>query len=67
MLEERQEIVRRLLADSRDKLDRLVQALLHEENIGEDVLVRVLGPRPDVRPRVPEGGPVASGPRLRVI
>ena len=67
MLEERQGLVRRLLTDSHDKLDRLVQGLLREETIGEDVLVRILGPRPDVRPRAPEGGAAVGESRLRVI
>jgi cell division protease FtsH len=47
ILEERQGLVRRLLSDSRDRLDRLVQTLLHEETIAEEALVRILGPRPD--------------------
>ena len=47
IMEERQGLVRRLLTDARDKLDRLEQQLLQEETIAEDVLVRVLGPRPD--------------------
>jgi cell division protease FtsH len=67
MLEGRKGLVRRLLTDSHDKLDRLVQALLREETIGEDDLVRILGPRPDVRPRAPEEGIAAGESRLRVI
>jgi cell division protease FtsH len=54
ILDERQGLVRRLLADSRDKLDRLVQTLLHEETIAEDVLMPILGPRPDSRPDTPQ-------------
>jgi len=54
IMEERQGLVRRLLTDARDKLDRLEQQLLQEETIAEDVLVRVLGPRPDGRAGPPE-------------
>jgi cell division protease FtsH len=59
ILEERQGLVRRLLTDSRDRLDRLVQTLLQEETVAEDVLVPILGPRPDSRPGAPQGVAVA--------
>ena len=54
ILEERQGLARRLLADSRDKLDRLVQSLLHEETVAEDILIPILGPRPDSHPGAPQ-------------
>jgi cell division protease FtsH len=39
--------VRRCLTESRDQLDRLVEALLREETVGSDELCRILGPRHD--------------------
>lgn len=45
LLVERHAYVQQLLAGARDKLDRLVQALLHEETIDEAGLLRLLGPR----------------------
>jgi cell division protease FtsH len=47
LLEERHEIVHSLLTGEREKLDRLVQTLLHEETIDQDALTRILGPRPE--------------------
>ena len=47
IVEERQEVARRTLSGVRDKLDQLVEALLKEETIDEDSLVRILGPRPE--------------------
>jgi cell division protease FtsH len=47
LLEERHEIVHSLLTGEREKLDGLVQTLLHEETIDQDVLARILGPRPE--------------------
>jgi ATP-dependent Zn protease len=41
-----------LLTDARDLLDRLVEALLHEETIDQDELARVLGPRPEPKMKV---------------
>jgi ATP-dependent Zn protease len=35
------------LIGARDKLDDLVEALLHEETIDQDELARILGPRPE--------------------
>ncbi|MCB9079504.1 MAG: ATP-dependent metallopeptidase FtsH/Yme1/Tma family protein [Anaerolineaceae bacterium] len=46
LLEERHEVVHRLLADASDKLDRLAQALLQKETIGHEELMNILGPRP---------------------
>lgn len=46
LLEERHEVVHRLLADAGDKLDRLAQALLQQETIGHEELMEILGPRP---------------------
>jgi cell division protease FtsH len=45
LLESRHQVVRRLLGGARDRLDRLVTALLHEETVDEDGLTRILGPR----------------------
>jgi len=47
LLEERHEAVRHLLTDAQTKLERLVQALLHDETIGRDALTRILGARPE--------------------
>jgi cell division protease FtsH len=46
LIAERQEVVRQLLSNARGKLDRLAEALLRDETIGEDALVHILGPRP---------------------
>ncbi|MGA7541329.1 MAG: ATP-dependent zinc metalloprotease FtsH [Steroidobacteraceae bacterium] len=46
LLAERQSIVLRLLTSARERLDGLVETLLKEETIGEEQLIRVLGPRP---------------------
>ena len=46
LLSEQHEIVYRLLSSARDKLDRLVEALLQEETVDEKELIRLLGPRP---------------------
>jgi cell division protease FtsH len=46
IIAERQEVVRQLLSNARGKLDRLAEALLSDETIGVDALVRILGPRP---------------------
>ncbi len=45
LLEERHEVVYRLLTSARGQLDQLVQVLLQEETIGQEVLGRILGPR----------------------
>ncbi|MFL7871003.1 MAG: ATP-dependent zinc metalloprotease FtsH [Anaerolineales bacterium] len=44
-LSERHELVRKLLSNSRDKLDQLVEVLLHEETINQDQLAKILGQR----------------------
>jgi cell division protease FtsH len=46
LLEEGHEAAHRLLADQRDRLDRLAQSLLREETIDRDDLVQILGPYP---------------------
>jgi cell division protease FtsH len=46
LLAERQAVVRQLLIEARERLDSLAQALLKEETIGEEELVRILGVRP---------------------
>jgi cell division protease FtsH len=45
LLEEQHEAIYRLLSDTRDQLDQLVQALLKEETIDQDTLAHILGPR----------------------
>jgi cell division protease FtsH len=55
LLEERHEIVHSLLTGEREKLDSLVQTLLHEETIDQDVLARILGPRPEPTEEVLNG------------
>ncbi len=45
MMQERYEIVKRLLIDNRTKLDQLVEVLLEEETIDQAVITRILGPR----------------------
>ena len=46
LLQETHDGVRRCLTDSRERLDRLVDALLHEETVSSDELNRILGSRP---------------------
>ncbi len=46
LIGERYAAVKDLLQSARDKLDRLVQALLHEETLDQDRLAQILGPRP---------------------
>jgi cell division protease FtsH len=43
-----------LLMEARESLDQLAQALLHEETLGQEALVRLLGPRPAVAEEKPE-------------
>jgi cell division protease FtsH len=47
LLEDRHREVHDLLQRQRAKLDRLVDALLHEETIGAEALAEILGPRLD--------------------
>jgi len=53
LLEERQDVVRSLLMNARDRLDRLAEALLREESIGDVELRELLGPRPPLSPDTP--------------
>jgi cell division protease FtsH len=46
LLEERHQFVHVLLSDARDQLDKLANALLHDETIDRDEMEKVLGPRP---------------------
>ncbi len=46
LMAERQEAARQVLSAARVKLDALAAALLTNETVGEDALVRILGPRP---------------------
>jgi cell division protease FtsH len=48
MIALRQEAVRQLLTEARERLDTLAQALLTDETVREDALVHMLGPRPSV-------------------
>jgi cell division protease FtsH len=48
LLEERHKAVQSLLTREREKLDHLVESLLHEETIGQETLAEILGPRPPV-------------------
>jgi cell division protease FtsH len=45
LLAERHEVVKQLLTESRDKLDQLVDSLLHEETVDQDELTKILGSR----------------------
>jgi cell division protease FtsH len=45
LLSERHEVVTQLLTESRDKLDQLVDALLHEETVDQAQLTKILGSR----------------------
>jgi cell division protease FtsH len=45
LLAERHAYAQQLLIDAREPLDQLAQALLQEESLGQDALVRLLGPR----------------------
>jgi cell division protease FtsH len=47
LLAERHEAVRRLLTGARVELERFAAALLREETVDRDGLVRILGERPD--------------------
>lgn len=47
LLEESHEAARCLLADARQQLDRLVQALTEAETVDQESLVRILGSRPE--------------------
>jgi peptidase M41-like protein len=46
LIAERQEAARQVLSAARVKLDALAAALLTDETVGENALVRILGPRP---------------------
>lgn len=46
LLKTRYQDVRKLLTDSRQKLDQLVEALLKDETLNQDEMARILGPRP---------------------
>jgi len=45
LLNDRHELVRKLLTDARDKLDKMVEALLHEETVDQNELTNILGTR----------------------
>ena len=45
ILQERYQAVKNLLAETRPQLDRLVQALLHDETVDQGILLKILGAR----------------------
>jgi cell division protease FtsH len=47
LLAERQRAVREILTAARERLDKLADTLLKEETVGDDELLRILGPRAD--------------------
>jgi cell division protease FtsH len=47
LLQDTHDSVRHCLTESRDRLDRLVDALLREETVSSEELNRILGPRPE--------------------
>jgi len=49
LLEERHKAVHELLTREREKLENLVKALLHEDTITQETLVKILGARPKAR------------------
>jgi cell division protease FtsH len=62
LLERSHEQVRRQLSESRQYLDRLVDALLEEETVGLDRLTQLLGPRPQAQNVIAsDGRPAGSG------
>jgi cell division protease FtsH len=62
LLERSHEQVRRQLSESRQYLDRVVDALLEEETVGLDRLTQLLGPRPHAQNVIAsDGRSVASG------
>jgi cell division protease FtsH len=50
LLDERHKSVNELLTSAREKLDRLVKALLQEETVDQRMLAEILGPRPQQNP-----------------
>ncbi len=52
-LEEQHHVVKTLLLQSREKLDRLAMALLEHEVVDHQALTQLLGPRPSVPPLTP--------------
>ena len=40
--------------EARESLDQLAQALLQEETLGQEALVRLLGPRPAMAEKKPD-------------
>jgi cell division protease FtsH len=45
LLDDRHQFVRRLVTKHREDLDRLADALLHDETIDQDAIAKILGPR----------------------
>jgi cell division protease FtsH len=62
LLAQSHEQVRRQLTESRQYLDRLVDALLEEETVGRERLTHLLGPRPRAQTSIAsDGRPANSG------
>ncbi len=53
LLQERHKAVYELLTSAREKLDRLVKALLQEETVDQQMLTEILGSRPQQKPEMP--------------
>jgi cell division protease FtsH len=60
LLEERQDVVHALLMNAREQLDRLADALLKEESVGQSELTELLGPRPEAASQAPARSPVRA-------
>jgi cell division protease FtsH len=54
LLAERHAYAHQLLMEARESLDQLAQELLQEETLGQDALVRLIGPRPAMAEEKPE-------------
>jgi cell division protease FtsH len=54
LLAERHTYAHQLLMEARESLDQLAQALLQEETLGQEALVRLLGPRPAMAEEKPD-------------
>jgi cell division protease FtsH len=70
LLAERHQVVRDLLSNARERLDRLAQALLRDETIDQEELRRMLGPRPEAvellspSEAIEQNGALAAEPHL---
>jgi cell division protease FtsH len=64
LLDDRHEVVRQLLTEHREDLDRLADALLHEETLDQEAIAKILGPRTEPSSEVerPEAIPAVLAP-----